>query len=96
MQHLILTDVKTAFHYCEQATRLQHVLNCLERHPNLNSHCFSTPDPSWESVIAYDTDYSSFNVSLKNRMRTSINHLATNLQKLIDDISPLADCFDNN
>lgn len=46
--------------------------------------------------LEHNTDYSSFNVSLKNRMRTSIDHLATNLQKLIDDISPLADCFDNN
>lgn len=44
--------------------------------------------------LEHNTDYSSFNVSLKNRMRTSINHLAINLQKLIDDISPLADCFD--
>lgn len=25
MQHLILTDVKTAFHYCGQATLLQHL-----------------------------------------------------------------------
>lgn len=55
MQHLILTDVKTAFHYCGQATLLQHALNCLERHPNRDSHCFSTPDPSWDSVIAYDS-----------------------------------------
>lgn len=44
--------------------------------------------------LEHNTDYSSFNVSLKNRMRTNINHLAINLQKLIDDISPLADCFD--
>lgn len=43
--------------------------------------------------LEHNTDYSSFNVSLKNGMRTSIGHLATNLQKLIDDISPLADCF---
>ena len=46
MQHLILTDVKTTFHHYGQATLLQHVLDCLERHPNLGSHCFSTPDPS--------------------------------------------------
>lgn len=46
--------------------------------------------------LEHNTDYSSFNVNLKNRMRTSIDHLATNLQKLIDDINPLADCFDNN
>lgn len=51
MQHLILTDAKTktAFHYCDQATLLQHVLDC--RHPTLGSHAFSTPDPSWDSVI---------------------------------------------
>lgn len=46
--------------------------------------------------IEHNTDYSSFNVSLKNGIRTSIDHLAANLQKLIDDISPLANCFDNN
>lgn len=46
MQHLILTDAKTAFHYRDQATLLQHVLDCLERHSNLGSHAFSTPDPS--------------------------------------------------
>lgn len=44
--------------------------------------------------LEHNTDYSSFNVSLKNEIRTSIDHLASNLQKLIDDISPLADCFD--
>ena len=57
MQHLILTDAKTktAFHYCGQPTLLQHVLDCLERHPNLGSHCFSTSDPSWESIIT-DTE----------------------------------------
>ena len=44
--------------------------------------------------LEHNTDYSSFNVSLKNGIRTNIDHLATNLQKLIDDISPLADCFD--
>ena len=46
--------------------------------------------------LEHNTDYSSFNISLKNEIRTNIDHLATNLQKLIDDISPLADCFDNN
>lgn len=46
--------------------------------------------------LEHNTDYSSFNVSLKNGMRTSIDRLATNLQKLIDDISPLADCFNND
>lgn len=48
MQHLILTDAKTktTFHYCGQATLIQHVLDCLKRHPNLGSHCFSTPNPS--------------------------------------------------
>ena len=51
MQHLILTDAKTktAFHYCGQTTLLQHVLDC--RHPNLGSHCVSTPNPSWESIV---------------------------------------------
>lgn len=48
MYYLILTDAKTktAFHYCGQPTLLQHVLDCLERHPNLGSHVFSTSDPS--------------------------------------------------
>ena len=46
--------------------------------------------------IKHNTDYSSFNVSLKNEIRTSIDQLAANLQKLIDNISPLANCFDNN
>lgn len=46
--------------------------------------------------LEHNTEYSSFNVSLKNEMRTSIDHLAANLQKLIDDICPLADCFNNN
>ena len=46
--------------------------------------------------LEHNTDYSSFNINLKNEIRTNIDHLATNLQKLIDDISPLADCFDNN
>ena len=46
--------------------------------------------------LEHNTNYSSFNVSLKNGMRTSIDHLASNLQKLIDDISLLADCFNND
>ena len=46
--------------------------------------------------LEHNTDYSSFNISLKNEIRTSIDHLAINLQKLIDDISPLADCFNND
>lgn len=60
MQHLILTDAKTktAFHYCGQATLLQHVLDCL--HPNLGNHVFSMPDPSWESVIAYDSYFENY------------------------------------
>ena len=63
MQHLILTDAKTktAFHYCGQAKLLQHVLDC--RHPNLCSHVFSTSNPSWDSVVAYDSyfkDYTPF------------------------------------
>ena len=44
--------------------------------------------------LEHNTDHSSFNVSLKNGMRTSIDHLASNLQTLIDDIKPLANCFD--
>ena len=60
MQHLILTDAKTktAFHYCGQTTLLQHVLDC--RHPNLDNHCFSTPDPSWDSVVAYDSYFKDY------------------------------------
>lgn len=46
--------------------------------------------------LEHNTNYSSFNVSLKNGIRTNIDHLATNLQKLIDDISPLAECFNND
>lgn len=44
--------------------------------------------------LEHNTDYSSFNVHLKNGIKTHIDHFTTNLQKLIDDISPLADCFD--
>lgn len=60
MQHHILTDAKTktAFHYCDQATLLQHVLDC--RHPTLGSHAFSTPDPSWDSVITYDNYFKDY------------------------------------
>lgn len=59
MQHLILTDAKTAFHYCGQPTLLQHVLDC--HHPNLGSHVFSTSDPSWDSVVAYNfKDYTPY------------------------------------
>lgn len=46
--------------------------------------------------LEHNTDYSSFNVHLKNEITTSLDNLTTNLQKLIDDISLLADCFDNN
>ena len=62
MQHLILTDAKTktAFHYCGQPTLLQHVLDCLERHPNLGSHVFSTSNPSWDSVVAYDSYFKDY------------------------------------
>lgn len=62
MQHLILTDAKTktAFHYCKQPTFLQHVLNYLKRHPNLGNHVFSTPDPSWESIVAYDSYFENY------------------------------------
>lgn len=62
MQHLILTDAKTktAFHYCGQTTLLQHVLDCLKRHPNLGSHVFLTSDPSWDSVVAYDSYFKDY------------------------------------
>lgn len=62
MRHLILTDAKskTAFHYCGQPTLFQHVLDCLERHPNLGNHCFSTADPSWDSVTAYNSYFKDY------------------------------------
>lgn len=62
MRHLILTDAKsqTAFHYCGQPTLFQHVLDCLKRHPNLGSHCFSTTDPSWESIVTYDSYFEDY------------------------------------
>ena len=60
MQHLILTDAKTKTAFREQPTRLQHVLDCLKRHPNLGSHAFSTPDPSWDSVVAYDSYFKDY------------------------------------
>lgn len=46
--------------------------------------------------LEHNNDYSSFNVHLKNGIKTHIDHLATNLQKLINDIKPLANCFDDN
>lgn len=58
MRHFILTDIKTAFHYCGQATLLQHVLDY--RHPNLGSHCVSTPDPSWDSVVTYNSYFENY------------------------------------
>lgn len=60
MQHLILTDAKTKTAFREQPALLQHVLDYLERHPNLGSHVFSTPDPSWESVITYDSYFKDY------------------------------------
>lgn len=60
MQHLILTDAKTKTAFREQPALLQHVLDCLERHPNLGSHVFSTPDPSWESIVAYDSYFKDY------------------------------------
>lgn len=62
MQHLILTNAKTkmTFHSCGQPTLLQHVLNCLKRHPHLSSHAFSTPDPSWESIVTYDNYFKDY------------------------------------
>lgn len=62
MQHLTLTDAKskTAFHYCGQPTLLKPLMDCLERHPNLGSHYFSTADPSWDSIIAYDSYFKNY------------------------------------
>mgnify|MGYP000858554310 FL=1 len=42
MQHIILTDAKskTTFHYCGQPTLFEPLMDCLERHPNLDSHIF--------------------------------------------------------
>lgn len=84
MQHLILTDAKTktAFHYCEQPTVIQHVLDCLERHPNLGSRCVSTHDPSWESVVAYDSyfkDYTPFGATTDVEPKSNLIHFERNL-----------------
>lgn len=46
--------------------------------------------------LEHNTDYSSFNVSLEKTITTTLDHLITDLQKLIDDINPLANCFDND
>lgn len=46
--------------------------------------------------IEHNTDYSSFNVRLESTITTTLDNVITDLQKLIDDIKPLADCFDNN
>lgn len=82
MQHLILTDAKTktAFHYCGQTTLLQHVLDC--RHPNLDNHCFSTPDPSWDSVVAYDSyfeDYTPYGSISDTKPKFNLIHFERNL-----------------
>lgn len=82
MQHLILTDVKTAFHYCGQPTLLQHVLDCLERHPNLDSQVFSTSDPSWDSVVAYDSyfeDYTPYGAITDVEPKFNLIHFERNL-----------------
>lgn len=84
MQHLILTDAKTktAFHYCCQTTHLQHVLDYLERHPNLGSHVFSTPDPSWDSVVAYDSyfeDYTPYGTISDTEPKFNLIHFERNL-----------------
>lgn len=44
--------------------------------------------------LEHNTDYSSFNVRLKNEIITSLDNLTTDLQTLINNIRPLADCFD--
>lgn len=80
MQHLILTDIKTAFHYCGQTTLLQHVLDC--RHPNLGSHCFSTPNSSWDSVVAYDSyfeNYTPFGATTDTKPKFNLIHFERNL-----------------
>lgn len=48
--------------------------------------------------IEHNTDYSSFNVELKTSTTTTLDNLIINLQTLIANISPLAECFntDNN
>lgn len=46
--------------------------------------------------IEHNTDYSSFNVKLESTITTTLDNVITDLQKLIDNIEPLADCFDNN
>lgn len=46
--------------------------------------------------LEHNTDYSSFNVRLTNGIKTHIDHFTTNLQTLINNISPLADCFNND
>lgn len=45
--------------------------------------------------LEHNTDYSSFNIRLEKTITTTLDNIITDLQKLIDDIKPLADCFDN-
>lgn len=47
-------------------------------------------------TLEHNTDYSSFNVRLKNEIITSLDNLTANLQTLIDNIHPLANCFDTD
>lgn len=85
MQHLILTDVKTktAFHYCGQAGLFEPLIDCLKRHPNLGSHCFSTPDPSWDNVVAYDNyfkDYTPFDTISDTEPKFNLIRFERNLK----------------
>ena len=85
MQHLILTDAKTktAFHYCGQTGLFEPLIDCLERHPNLSSHAFSTPDPSWDSVVAYDSyfeDYTPFGATTDTEPKFNLIRFERNLK----------------
>lgn len=82
MQHLILTDAKTKTAFREQPALLQHVLNCLKRHPNLGSHAVSTSDPSWKSVVAYDSyfeDYTLYGSISDTEPKFNLIHFERNL-----------------
>lgn len=82
MQHLILIDVKTKTAFREQPALLQHVLDYLERRPNLGSHVFSTSDPSWDSVVAYDSyfkDYTPYGAITDVEPKFNLIHFERNL-----------------
>lgn len=64
----------------------------LDNYKNYSKHL----DNDVVITLEHNTDYSSFNVPLKNEIITSLDNLATSLQTLIDNIRPLADCFDTN